>query len=223
MRRALTLVFGALALLLVGYRIAQSTSVIGSTTAVTAPNPSAYAPPTPTTSSATAPVSAPSPSSSTPSYPTVHFTITDRTTTPAGTWPFTARLVSITENPNGFTGGDPIPPQDTYLMVQVSIRSGITGRTVPPPEPRVVCHGPNGHSWPGGEGNQLGEGYDLGPEATPDLQGDSIAMGDGQPHLWDQEWQVPEGTNTANVRCVLAGETHYPLNSSRVVGSARLN
>jgi hypothetical protein len=127
MRRALVLVFGGLALLIAGYRIAQSSSGSNTSTIVTAPNPSSYAPPT-TTSSAAPPTT---PVHSAPSYPVVAFTFT--IDNPHAVWPFTAQLASITLNPNGFPGSGGEPPQDTYLMVQVNITSGITGRTVPVP------------------------------------------------------------------------------------------
>jgi hypothetical protein len=223
MRRGLALVVTVLALAGLALRLAG----IGSgtrTTTITAPNPSAYTPPTTTTSSvaeptATAPPPATTPSPPAPSYPIVHFTITLRTTTPAGTWPFTAQLVSITESPNGFPASDIIPPQDTFLMVQVAITSQITGRTTVMPEPVIGCHGPGDHAW----AESPREGYDQGSETGPDPQGGNVAMGDGQPHLWDTEWQVPSGTSTKGVKCVLESETSYPLASGRVIGSAKLN
>jgi hypothetical protein len=173
-------------------------------------------------------VSAPSPPAATttstpagaPSYPIVHFTITNNTTRPAGIWPFTANLVSITENPDGFPGSDPVPPQDTYLMVQVAITSGITGRMVGvAPELTIACHGPNDHGW----SYQGNDGYDEGSETAPESQGANVAFGDGQPHLWDAQWQVPEGTSTTNVKCVLEGVINYPLDSGHISGSGRLN
>lgn len=152
-------------------------------------------------------------------YPTVRFTITDHTTTPAGTWPFTAQLVSINENPNGFMSSDTIPPQATYLMVQVAIMSEITGRTVVVPEPTISCHAPDSTSW-SYKGN---DGYDQGTESSPNPEGTDIALGDGQPHLWDSEWQVPAGASTQNVKCVLESVTHYPRYSEHIVGSGHLN
>jgi hypothetical protein len=155
-----------------------------------------------------------------PSYPTIHFTITDTTTHPAGIWPFTAQLVSITENPDGFAGSDPVPPQDTYLMVQVAITSGISGRTVGVvPQPAIGCHGPDDRAW----SYQGNDGYDEGAETAPESQGANVTFGDGQPHLWDAQWQVPEGTGTTNVKCILESVTDYPLYSGHVSGPARLN
>lgn len=150
--------------------------------------------------------------------PVVRFSLT--TSSPRGTWPFTARLAGVTENPNGFTGSDPIPPQDTYLMVQVNVVSEISGRMVPPPKLHVACHGPHDERWQLAPPGSIG--YDRGSESAPDTQGVSIATGDGQPHPWDTEWQVPEGTNTAGVKCVLksTAERNYII---RVVGSRRLN
>ena len=152
----------------------------------------------------------PAPSSS---YPLVHFT--NDTSTPEGTWPFTAQLANISENPNGFPGGDTIPPQDTYLMVQVNITSGISGRTVPPPKPEVTCHAPGDQHWE--RAGYLSIGYDQG-STGPDPEGSSIPLGDGQPHLWDVEWVVPEGTPTDNVTCVI--ENYGGL---KVEGSQKLN
>jgi hypothetical protein len=133
-----------------------------------------------------------------PSYPIVHFTNTTRN--PHGVWPFTAQLASITENPNGFTGTGGAPPGDTYLEVQVNIVSLVTGRTVPPPqelEAELVCHG--FHEVRGGDD---AVGYDQGSESAPDRAGFYVAMGDGQPHPWDEEWLVPEQTPTARIKCV---------------------
>jgi hypothetical protein len=190
-------------------RTVTVTSTVTPSTQATAAN----APTPPATTTTSAPAGA-------PADRVVHFTITDKITKPVGIWPFTAHLVSMTENPNGFPGSDAIPPQDTYLMVQVAITSGITGRMVGVvPEPTITCHGPGDHEW----SYQGGDGYDAGSETAPDSQGANVALGDGQPHLWDAQWQVPEGTNTANVKCILEGETHYPLYSGRAIGSARLN
>jgi hypothetical protein len=153
-------------------------------------------------------------------YPVLRFSITNKVTKPAGVWPFTAHLVAITENPNGFTGSDPIPPKDTYLMVQVAITSGITGRAVGiVPQPNIVCHAPGDQAW----SYQGNDGYDQGSETSPDPQGTSIAFGTGQPFLWDAQWQVPEGTPTNDVKCRLGGETTYPFALGRVMGSSRLN
>lgn len=183
------------------------------TRAVPAPTqPAATSTPVAPTATATTPRQA-------PSYPLVHFTITDNLTHPAGIWPFTARLESITENPNGFPGSDTIPPQSTYLLVQVAITSGITGRTTVVPQPTIACHGPGDHAW----SYQGNDGYDQGSETAPDPEGASVALGNGQPYTWDSQWQVPEGTSTTSVKCVLTGETNYPLYTGRVVGSAKLN
>jgi hypothetical protein len=89
--------------------------------------------------------------------PVVHFTLT--TTSPEGTWPFIAQLASITTNPNGVTGSDRIPPQDTYLIIKVNVTSSIMGR-VPPPKLHVGCHGPNSGRWQ--LAPPLSIGYDRG-------------------------------------------------------------
>jgi hypothetical protein len=150
----------------------------------------------------------------------VHFTITNNGTHPVGMWPFTAQFSGITESPNGFTGSDPVPPQDTYLMVRVAITSQIIGRTIGVmPQPAVQCHGPNDHTW----SYQGNDGYDQGSETDPDPEGTSIDLGDGQSYLWDSQWQVPEGTSTTSVKCILEDVTHYPLYSGHVIGSGDLN
>jgi hypothetical protein len=219
MRRWLALIFGGLALLIAGYRIAQSTSVTGTTSTVTAPSPSTYAPPT-TASSAAVPTTTP-PTHSAPSYPVVAFTWTIRN--PHAVWPFTAQLASITLNPNGFPGSGAEPPQDSYLMVQVNITSQITGRSVPPPDLQsmIVCHGPGDHG-----GSSWAEGYDAG-ESAPDLNGGEVAMGDGQPHPWDIEWVVPSSTPVTRVKCELGPDPKASSEGApfvvKMVGKRRLN
>jgi hypothetical protein len=128
----------------------------------------------------------------TSSHPVVHFAAYE------GAWPFTAQIASVTENPNGFPGGGVVPPQgQTVLMVQVNITSEVTGRTVPAPMLALHC------SVPGVQfGNEGLYGFDGGEEA-PDSSGSQIAFGDGQPHAWDDEWEVPEGTSTTEVSCEL--------------------
>jgi hypothetical protein len=180
------------------------------TITVTAPSPVAQVTATTATTSTAAHVAQPD--------PVVRFALI--TTSPEGTWPFTAQLGSIAENPNGFTGSDPIPPQDTYLMVQVNVTSQIAGRMVPPPKLIVVCHGPHDHRWQLAPPGSIG--YDQGSESAPDTEGFYVSTGDGQPHPWDTEWQVPEGTSTTGVKCVLTGGGSGD-GTIRVVGSGRLN
>jgi hypothetical protein len=132
-------------------------------------------------------------------YPVVHFTLKGEGMAEDGAWPFTAQLATMKENPNGFPGGGVAPPPGhTVLMVQVNITSQTTGRTVPVPRPTIVCHDPR---------NQVGEsglyGYDEGPEIAPEQDGAHIAFGDGQPHPWDAEWEVPENLNIGTVTCVM--------------------
>jgi hypothetical protein len=180
--------------------------------------------PTPTTTA----TAAPSPNPATPadpaSYPVVAFTLVSTGTT-QGRWPFIAQLASITENPNGFSGAGE-PPQDTYLMVQVNVTSKITGRLVPVPRLTVSCHAPGGHGWQPGPTPAVG--YDQGRETDPDPGGNTITLGDGQPHPWDVEWQVPIGTSTTNVKCVLQPDSPdselYSYQPHVIVsGSGRLN
>jgi hypothetical protein len=181
------------------------------TVTTTTPSPSATQATTATTTPTVAQVAHPD--------PVVRFSLT--TSSPRGTWPFTAQLAGITTNPNGFTGSDPIPPQDTYLMVQVNVVSEISGRMVPPPKLHVACHGPHDTRWQLAPPGSIG--YDRGSGSAPDTEGFYISTGDGQPHPWDTEWQVPEDTSTTDVKCVLNEEPGNSNNTIRVVGSGRLN
>lgn len=129
------------------------------------------------------------------SYPVVRFSISQN----GGTWPFTAQLISMKENPNGFPGGGVEPPSGhTVLMVQVNITSQTTGRPVPVPRPTVSCQAP-------GIGQAGLYGYDEG-DNSPDVTGANIGFGDGQPHPWDAEWEVPESLDISSVKCKLATE-----------------
>jgi hypothetical protein len=209
-RRVLLSALGMVALSGCGSGAATTTSVTHASVGASARPPTASAPATAATDTSQA-----------PSYPIVRFTITDRTTNPVGVWPFTARLVSITENPNGFAASQPPPPQDTYLMVQVAITGGITGRSVGAavPRPRISCHASNAQQW----SHKLPEGYDQGTETEPEPEGNTIAFGDGQPHLWDTEWQVPEGTSTTDVKCSIGSEPPATEEALHVLGSGALN
>ena len=161
-------------------------------------------------------------SSTVTAYPVVPFTLISTATT-HGRWPFVAQLAGITENPNGFSGAGE-PPQDTYLMVQVDITSKITGRLVPVPKLTVACHAPSDQGWQ--PGPIPATGYDEGAETDPDPGGNNITLGDGQPHPWDVEWQVPLGTSTTNVKCMLQSDpadAAYPIPRVVVAGSGRLN
>lgn len=103
---------------------------------------------------------------------------------------------------------------------QEPVTSTITGRTIGIiPEPTIACHGLSDRAW----SYQGNDGYDQGAETAPDPEGTSIDLGTGQPYLWDAQWQVPEGTSTASVKCQLAGETHYPFAAEHVAGSPKLN
>ena len=104
----------------------------------------------------------------------------------------------MTENPNGFAGSGLVPPEGyTVLMVQVNITSEVTGRTVPPPYLKLHC------AIPGVQfGREGSYGFD-GVEEAPAFDGPKIAFGDGQPHPWDGEWEVPEGASTSELSCEL--------------------
>jgi hypothetical protein len=154
--------------------------------------------------------------------PTVHFQRTSRVF-PQGTWAFSAQLARIESNPNGLPGSPGAPPQDTYLVVRVSIVSSTTGRAIPPPElgRRIACHGFRSVNGPG---EPEDEGYDEGPETAPDNQGFNVALGDGRPHLWDQEYLVPATTPTALAKCVFLHEAAPSHEVSvRAVGPTELN
>lgn len=149
----------------------------------------------PKTSVSTASASAPS-----ASYPVVHFSVTSQN--PAGSWPFTAQLASISLSPSGTPVSPPLPPSYTYLLVQVNITSLTTDRPVQPPGVSVRCHAPGDGSW---HPNNTQEGYDEDSE-PPSPTGYNVPMNDGQPHPWDVEWRVPAGTSTTDVKCVLLPE-----------------
>lgn len=100
----------------------------------------------PTSSSAPeahpATTSTPAPSAA---YPVVHFSVT--TQSPAGSWPFTAQLASISLSPSGTPVSPPLPPSYTYLLVQVNITSLTTDRPVQPPGVEIRCRAPGSSSW----------------------------------------------------------------------------
>jgi hypothetical protein len=187
-----------MALLLLGLVALAGCGSNEQTVTIPNPNEAAALPTEPSTQTGTA--ATPEPSSS---HTVVHFTAYD------DAWPFTAQIASITENPNGFPGGGMVPPQGyTVLMVKVNITSQVTGRTVPAPELVLHC------SEPGVRFGQEGlYGFDRGEEEAPDSSASFVAFGDGQPHAWDDEWEVPEGTSTTDVTCELhvgiAGTKEY--------------
>jgi hypothetical protein len=161
---------------------------------ISIPNPNAAAPlPTgSTTQTAAAPPSS--------TYPLVHWK--------DGPWPYTAQLVSITKNPEGFPGAGSSPPGLTKMMVRVSMASQTRDRTPPTPSDfgvQIECRGPNSSAWnPGGERKNVPivDGWDEGSNA-PDSSGAHIGMGYEEPHIYDAEWEVPQATDTASVTCTL--------------------
>lgn len=160
---------------------------------ITLPRPNASGAPLPTepsTQTTTTPASS--------SYPLVHFTYEK-------VWPFTAQLMSITESPNGYPGGGTGPPPGhTMLMVEVDITSQITDRSVPTPPFKLAC------SEAGAQFDQAGiSGFKVGAEGAPGVSESSIQLADGEPHPWDAEWEVPEGTSTSGVICQLEEPTTY--------------
>ncbi|HEX5852164.1 MAG TPA: hypothetical protein VFY36_03625 [Solirubrobacteraceae bacterium] len=151
---------------------------------------------TPAAPASTASASAPS-----QVYPVVHFSVSYTGSDAA--WPFTAQIASISTSPSGFTGGAPAEPTSTYLTVQVNITSLITDRPVQPPGVVIRCHAPGDGSW---KLKDTQAGYDEGSQA-PSASGYNVPMNDGQPHPWDVEWEVPAGTGTSNVKCVLVQDS----------------
>ena len=93
-------------------------------------------------------------------------------------------------------------------MVRVSMASQTSDRTPPTPGDfgvQIECTGPNSSSWnPGGERHNVPIvwGWDEGTNA-PDSSGSHIGMGYEEPHTWDAEWEVPEATDTEDVKCTL--------------------
>lgn len=216
MRHGLARAAAGLALLLAGCGSGTTTTATITQTVAAATQP-------PTVSASTTSTAATTPST-TAAYPVVAFTFVSTATAP-GRWPFTAQLASISENSNGFSGAAE-PPQDTYLMVQVNVTSKITGRLVPVPKLIVSCHASGSHGWEAGPFTATG--YDEGAGTDPSPTGYKVALGDGQPHAWDVEWQVPIGTSTTNVKCVLrpdppGAELYSYLPHVLVTGSGRLN
>lgn len=188
------------------------------TVTVTAPvvSPASTAPPTTT----------PATTAAAPSTPVVKF-IEHATVSQAGNWPFSAQLVSIQTDVNGFGGiGAASHNQNqTDLEVQIGITDLMPGQLPPIPNPGVQCVAPDlsrtlsvANTAPGGFG------WDAGPDEGPDTTGDSVPMGDGQPHDWDEEWAVPVGFNVAGVKCSLVDTTeNFGLGPTRVEGNGALN
>jgi|CZKG01.1.fsa_nt_gi hypothetical protein len=201
MRLSKTFMGAMIAMLIVALAIIISgkNSSNGTPTAPIPPHePTSHAPSTPTDTATTA--------AATSSYPLVDFTYNQQ-----GAWPFTAQIVSITENTTGFPGTSIVSPGYTVLMVQVNITSKTIRSVVPGPGYiNVLCSGPNSSQW---KNEYNDNGYDEGSESKPDPAGNNVAPGDGQPHPWDAEWEVPEGTSTQSVRCSLEVQEHMlPLN-----------
>ncbi len=163
---------------------------------ITIPSLNAGGPSLPTTTAQTATAAPPS-----STYPVVHWN--------DGPWPFTAQLVSITKSPEGFPGIGSAPPHWERLMVRVNIASQTTDRAPPTPSDnaiQIACSAPNSSSW--NDGYRLDYpivyGWDEG-ENAPDQTGANIGLGYQVPQVWDAEWQVPEGTDTASVKCTFNG------------------
>jgi|ERR1700689_610706 len=159
---------------------------------------SASSPFTPSATNTTTTTSAAATNSS---YPVVSFTFNEQ-----GAWPYAAQIASISENTTGFPGTAIVSPGDTVLMVQVNITSKTIRSVVPGPAYiKVLCSGPNSSKW---KNEYNDNGYDAGSESAPDPAGNNIGMGDGQPHPWDAEWEVPKGTSTQSVTCSLEVQEH---------------
>jgi hypothetical protein len=185
-----------IAMLVVALAIVISGKESSGTPTISAPTPHEAATDTASTPTQTATTAA-TPSS----YPVVSFTYNQE-----GAWPFTAQIVSIRENTTGFPGTAVVSPGYTVLMVQVNITSKTIRSVVPGPSYlKVLCSGPNSGQW---KNEYNDNGYDEGSGSAPDPAGNNIAPGDGQPHPWDAEWEVPEGTSTESVSCSLEVQEH---------------
>lgn len=197
MRLSKTFLGAVIAILVLAVAVLISANSSNNSPATTSAQ-SAYTPPAATVP-ATATAASPTPTS--PSYPVVDFTFNEQ-----GAWPFTAQIVSISEDTTGFPGTAIVSPGHTVLMVQVNITSKTIRSVVPGPSYlKVLCSGPNSGKW---KNEYNDNGYDAGSGSAPDPAGNNIAMGDGQPHPWDAEWEVPEGTNTASIKCALEVQEH---------------
>jgi hypothetical protein len=182
--------------------VALAIVISGKESGGTAPVPTTTPPHEAATSAASTPTqtatTAAAPSSS---YPVVNFTYNQE-----GAWPFTAQIVSVKENTTGFPGTSIVSPGYTVLMMQINITSKTIRSVVPGPSYlTVLCSGPNSSRW---KNEYNDNGYDEGSESKPDPAGNNIAPGDGQPHPWDAEWEVPEGTSTENLQCSMEVQEH---------------
>jgi hypothetical protein len=197
MRLSRTFMGAVIAMLVVALAIVISGKESGGTPTASTPTPpietaATTAASTPTQTATTAAVS---------SYPVISFTYNQE-----GAWPFTAQIASVRENTTGFPGTAIVSPGYTVLMVQVNITSKTVRSVVPGPAYiKVLCSGPNSGRW---KDEYNDNGYDEGSEAKPDPAGNNIAPGDGLPHPWDAEWEVPEGTNTENLQCSMEVQEH---------------
>lgn len=197
MRLSRTFMGAVIAMLVVALAIVISGKESGGTATVSTPTrptePAANAASTPTQTATTA--------AAISSYPVVSFTFNQE-----GAWPFTAQIVSIKENIIGFPGTSVVSPGYTVLMVQVNITSKTVRSVVPGPSYlKILCSGPNSGQW---KNEYNDNGYDEGSESKPNPAGDNIAPGDGLPHPWDAEWEVPEGTSTENLQCSMEVQEH---------------
>jgi hypothetical protein len=108
MRLSRTFMGAVIAMLVVALAIVIGSKESGGTATVSTPTPrqetTAATASTPTETAATAATAS--------SYPVVNFTYNQE-----GAWPFTAQIVSITENTTGFPGTAVVSPGYTVLMV----------------------------------------------------------------------------------------------------------
>jgi hypothetical protein len=186
-----------IAMLVVALAIVIGSKESSGSATVSAPVPPHEA----TAATATTPTETATATATASSYPVVNFTFNQE-----GAWPFTAQIVSITENTTGYPGTAVVSPGYTVLMAQINITSKTIRSVVPGPSyVNVLCSGPNSSQW---KNEYNDNGYETGSESAPDPAGNNIAPGDGQPHPWDAEWEVPEGTSTESVQCSLEVQEH---------------
>jgi hypothetical protein len=195
MRLSRTFMGAVIAMLVVALAIVIGNKESSGTATVSTPAPRQE------TTAATASTPTETAAATASSYPVVAFTYNQE-----GAWPFTAQIVSITENTTGFPGTSIVSPGYAVLMVQVNITSKTIRSVVPGPSYlTVLCSGPNSGQW---KNEYNDNGYDTGSESAPDPAGNNIAPGDGQPHPWDAEWEVPEGTSTEDIACSMEVQEH---------------
>jgi hypothetical protein len=129
-------------------------------------------------------------------------------------WPFTLQLVSISKSLEGYLGLGSAPPKWDWLMVRVNITNQSPGRTPPTPELQLRCSGPGSSVWNPNDAHvatPMLQGYEQQPGANRLSLASQVGLGYGVPQTYAAEWEVPESTNTSEVRCALEEADHHML------------